>query len=305
MYPTQAVLNWHRVTKKPFLISVHGMLSPVSLGYSSGKKQLARVMFEDRAFRHATVLHATSEREIVEIRKFGLDKPIALIPNGVTSIARPLGLKARDGRFVLSLGRIHPKKGLDRLLKAWRLLEFNFPDWYLEIVGPEEVGHGDYLRDLIVQFELQRAYIRGPQYGDNKVACLANAELFVLPTLNENFGLTVAESLMLEVPVVSTTGAPWERLDHFGCGRWVDHGEIAIANALREMMSMSPENLREMGQRGREWMLSEYSWESVARRSLKCYRYILGVGPAPEDLRLSREAIMDGYSSSLRGSSAT
>ena len=114
---------------------------------------------------------------------------------------------------MLSLGRIHPKKGSPAWFMPWSKVEAGCPGWWLKIVGPAEAGHDDELRALAMALGLTRVSIEGPVYGDAKTAAYREADLFVLPTLNENFGLTVAEALAAGTPAISTKGAPWSGLE--------------------------------------------------------------------------------------------
>lgn len=278
MYPSRSVLRWHKRTMRPYLISVHGMLSTVALGFSPTKKRIAGLLFQDANLARAAALHATHDGERDEIRAFNLTNPVIVAPIGIHSAPIPLDLAPEPTLRVLSLGRLHPKKGLDRLIAAWATLEEDFPDWSLDIVGPDEGGHGAQLQQQIAQLRLQRVAIRPPLVGVARDRCMAGAQLFALPSLSENFALTVAESLMMAVPVISTTGAPWQGLTENACGWWIDHGVANLSNTLRQAMSLDAATRKQMGQRGREWMLRDFAWPSVAAQMLDAYSSIVGKG---------------------------
>jgi glycosyltransferase involved in cell wall biosynthesis len=271
---------------KPLVISPRGMLSPVSLQFSREKKRVFWHLLQGPAVRRASCLHATSVDEYDAIREFGLVNPIAIIPNGI-DLPQPTGKPAGAGteRIVLSLGRIHPKKGLDQLLRAWATIEARYPGWQLQIAGPEEAGYTAELCMLARSLGLAQVVIDGPIYGDAKWATYRAADLFVLPTMNENFGLTVAEALAAETPAISTKGAPWSRLNNEGCGWWIDHGVEPLAAALETAMAMPREALRLMGIRGRAWMAREFSWDHVARDMLDVYRWLVHGREPPSTVR--------------------
>ena len=128
---------------------------------------------------------------------------------------------------------------------------------------------------------MQRVTIRGPVYGSEKTELMARAGVFALPTLSENFAITVAESLMLEVPVVSSQGAPWSGLETEGCGRWVPIGAPYMAAGLRQIMLSTDAERRDMGARGRAWMLRDFGWDGVASRMIGVYAWCLGRGERP------------------------
>jgi glycosyltransferase involved in cell wall biosynthesis len=272
---------------RPFVLSPRGMLSKEALQFSRLKKHVFWAMLQGRAVRQATCFHATAEHEYEEIRAFGLKQPVAVIQNGIdlpVSSTRPQPYSTASP-FVLSLGRIHPKKALDRLILAWSLIAPDFPHWRLKIVGPSEIGYAEELTRLARQLELVSVDISGPVFGEEKISLLAEAEVFVLPTLNENFGMTVAESLAVSTPVISTKGAPWAGLRTHGCGWWIDHGVGPLATALRMALSLSPQERREMGQRGRAWMERDFCWDGIARQMIEVYSWLVEGGDRPACVR--------------------
>jgi glycosyltransferase involved in cell wall biosynthesis len=190
------------------------------------------------------------------------------------------------GRIVLSLGRIHPKKGLDRLVRAWAYVESTHPEWRLRIVGPDELGHASELEVLAAKLKTQRVSIEGSVAGDAKTAAYREADLFVLPSLNENFAITVAEALAAGTPVIATKGAPWHGLAREGCGWWIDHGVEPLAAALANAMVMTREALQAMGAKGRAWMARDFSWDRVAQDMLKIYGWLSFGGEVPSTVRL-------------------
>src|SRR2546427_8457893 len=97
----------------------------------------------------------------------------------------------------------------------------------------------------------------------NSVSC-ARPTVFVLPTLNENFAITVAEALTAGTPVIATKGSPWSRLETEGCGWWIDHGVEPLTVALVKSMSMPRAALRAMGAKGQTWVARDFSWGRVA-----------------------------------------
>jgi glycosyltransferase involved in cell wall biosynthesis len=265
-----------REAKKPLVVSPRGMLAPAALAFSRRKKQVFWRLLQGSAIRDAACFHATSEQEYEEIRAFGLVVPVAIIPNGVDIpefAARSEAASITD-RVVLSLGRLHPKKGLDTLVRAWAQIERDHPGWRLRIVGPDEAGYAHELAGLISSLGIRRAAIEGPVYGDAKWQTYRAADLFVLPSLNENFGLTVAEALATGIPVIATKGTPWSGLTAEGCGWWVDHGVDALASALDRAMAMPRTASDAMGMKGRAWMTRDFSWDRVGREMLDMYRWV-------------------------------
>src|SRR6266700_556925 len=276
------------LARKPFIVAPRGMLSPEALAFSRLKKHVVWALLQGNVVRRASCIHVTSEQEHDEIRDFELKNPVAVIPNGIDiPVLDSRSTAATDGgRTVLSLGRIHPKKGLDRLVRAWAQVEFVHPEWRLRIVGPDELGHARELAALAAEMKTQRMSIEGPVAGDAKTAAYREADLFVLPTLNENFAITVAEALSFGTPVIATKGAPWRGLASEGCGWWVDHGVEPLAAALTDAMAMGRRALQTKGAKGRAWMKRDFSWDCVAHDMLDVYRWLSSGGEVPNTVRL-------------------
>ena len=273
---------------KPLIVAPRGMLAPAALAFSSMKKRLFWALLQSEIVRRASCIQATSEQEHDEIRAFGLINPVAIIPNGIDlpELRIHSTLETNNDRVVLSLGRIHPKKGLDRLVRAWATVEAAHPEWRLWIVGPDELGHAGELKMLAAELQAQRVSIEKSVTGDAKIAAYQRADLFVLPTLNENFAMTVAEALAAETPVIATKGAPWRGLEAGGCGWWIDHGVEPLTAALNNAMAMAPESLHEMGAKGRVWMARDFSWDHIAQDTLALYRWLVSGGEPPSTVRL-------------------
>jgi glycosyltransferase involved in cell wall biosynthesis len=262
-------------TGNHLIVSPRGMLGKAALQFSALEKKLFWALAQGRAIRAATCLHATSRQEYDDIRAFGLDTPVAIIPNGI-DVPEARLKQPKIGRFrtLLYLGRLHPKKGLGHLLDAWELIQDRHPDWQLDIVGPIDSDYAEALRARIVSNGTTRARLVGPVFGEDKLKVYREADLFVLPTLNENFAMTVAEALAQGTPVISTKGAPWGGLVSQGCGWWIDHGAEPLAATLDEAMGKSAKHLADMGEVGRTWMLRDFNWTAMAESMRSVYRWL-------------------------------
>jgi glycosyltransferase involved in cell wall biosynthesis len=238
------------------------------------------------ALRRAACIHATSEAEYEDIRAAGLRNPVAVIPNGVDLPEADDGKTPRS-RVVLALGRIHPKKALASLVRAWRRVEAVHPDWRLRIVGPAENGYDLELVGLARRFGLKTVTVEGPVFGKAKLEVYRQASLFVLPTLSENFGLVVAEALAAGTPVVSTKGAPWRGLEEEGCGWWVDHGDEALSQALLTALALTPQALSRMGESGRCWMSRDFAWRRIGQQMEDVYHWLALSGEPPASVRFA------------------
>ncbi|WP_448562197.1 glycosyltransferase [Trichothermofontia sp.] len=275
----------------PFVISPRGMLESWSLGRSRLKKGLAWWLYEQKNLRSANLFHATSDAEAKSIRNLGFQQPIAVIRDGVQLPDHLLPNKASllqqfpqlQGKpYLLFLSRLHPKKGLDTLLQIWQQLVVGFPSWHLVIAGPDSGGYQAKLERLVSELHLHESVtFTGMLSGTLKAAAFYYADLFVLPTHSENFGIAIAEALSYEVPVVTTHAAPWAELESHQCGWWVPDDRDAIAAALKTAMQLSPAERKAMGQRGRELVASRYTWDAIGREMAAVYRWLVHGGEPP------------------------
>jgi glycosyltransferase involved in cell wall biosynthesis len=272
--------------KLPLIVNPRGMLSPWAMSYKKYKKALCWYAYQKRNLANATAFCATSQQEVDDIRNLGFKQPIACIPNGVAiPVIEPVANFDRSYRTLLFLGRIHPVKGLVNLIHAWSRLR---PvGWKICIAGPDEGGYRRHLESLVSQLNLNDdIYFVGSVDGVEKDCLLKNADLFVLPTHTENFGIVVAEALAYGVPVITTKGAPWESLVVNGSGWWIDIGVDPLADALQEAISLSDNQRAEMGQLGRKFVTENFSWSKIASDMNDFYYWILKGGTLPDSVRL-------------------
>ena len=295
-YPSVAVNQWHKRTRRPYIVSPHGMLEPWSLRNSRIKKRIAMWLYEGACLRNATCLRATSMMEVESIRAAGFRNQIALIPNGVEmppawavrestvpagDSDQGEGMGERPVKTALFLSRIHPKKGLLNLVDAWRQLAPS--DWRLLIVGPDEGGHLAEVQRAVKQAGLGKSVEFPPEaWGDARWNYYRDADLFVLPTFSENFGLVIVEALACGVPVITTHGAPWEELQTRRCGWWIETGVEPLVVALRQAMATAPNELHAMGERGRDLVTQRYAWEPIGEMMAVTLHWLAGRAPKPE-----------------------
>ena len=263
----------------PLVATTRGMLEPWARQQSRIKKALAWRAYQRRDLDGAAVLHATAESEAQSIRDAGLRVPVAVVPNGVVvPPGIPLPTRASGApRRALFLSRVHPKKGLPMLLDAWAAVRAG--GWELVVAGPDDVGHRSDLEAQAQRLGLAEVSFQGPASDDAKWDLYRSADLFVLPTYSENFGVVVAEALAAGVPVVTTTGAPWADLETHACGWWVAPETRALAHALRAATTASDAERAAMGERGRALVVRAYGWPGIAARMSEVYDWILGRRP--------------------------
>lgn len=288
------VAAYSKSKRRPRIVSPRGMLEPWAMNHKKWKKKLAWWLYQRRDLQSAAALHATAESEAEQLRNLGFKQRIIVAANGVevdgtSNIERPTSnvegqvgydsLGARAGFIkhqptALFLSRIHPKKGLPVLVDAWSRVRPQ--GWRMRIVGPDEAGHRKEVEEMVAKAGLTETWIfEGSLDGEAKWDCYRNADLFILPTYSENFGIAVAEALACGVPVITTTGTPWEGLAERHCGWWVEPTASALETALKAAVNMRSEELRAMGGRGAAWMKSDFAWEGIADQMTGGYQSLL------------------------------
>lgn len=290
---------------KPLVISTRGMLEDWSLRRAVVRKFVAWQLFERKNLESAALFHATADSEAEAIKtalrikmKIKIKEPrIVVAPNGVDIPERIPNRKAFEARFaklrgkkwILFMSRVHPKKGLWELAKAWIQLRGAHREWELVIAGPEQdKGYAEKVRA-----ELKGEGVwTGELGGEEKWAALGNAGFMVLPSCSENFGIVVAESLAAGRPVITTTGTPWGEarssikmkikgddngqsmnLEETGCGVICEVN--GLNEALRKMFSFSDTELDEMGRKGRKMVGEWFSWKGAAEKVVDAYKELV------------------------------
>jgi glycosyltransferase involved in cell wall biosynthesis len=262
-FPTLPALVTCRLQNKPLIWSPRGALQ-ARYEWGGAKRQFLKRAFERicwLAKPPRCVLHVTSEAEKEASLSLLPCYDAAIIPNGVDA---PVSLPHRtwkpDGVLrLMFLSRLDPKKGLENLLAAMGRLS---PKTTLDVYGTGDPSYVRSLKKLTADFGLSaRVQFHGHVDGKEKLAAFTRADLFVLPTHSENFGMAVAEALAHGVPAAVSHGAPWAELVIRGCGRWFPNDPEALAASIEALRS---EDLGTMGGRGRAWMQEEFVWDSRA-----------------------------------------
>lgn len=265
-FPTLPTLAMARLMGRPVVWSPRGALQ-ATCDWTAAPSKRAKHMFERAAnlLRPTdTVLHVTSEAEAAQSTTRLGHIGTALIPNCVDIPTETRSRVPDDRLRLLYLGRLHPKKGLDQLIAAMKVLPDNV---YLDIYG---TGDADYVDHLIHETtSVPHIRLHGHVEGVAKAQAFANADLFVLPSHSENFGIAVAEALAHGTPVITTTGTPWAALDRLGCGRCIS---LAHDDLARSIMDVAQADLPAMGAKGRAWMQRDFSPHAMVDRFAALYQ---------------------------------
>lgn len=250
------------------MISPRGMLDPWARANGAWKKRLAWAGWERRNLLRATCLHALAEAEAEAISAVLPGAPIVVIPNGVTVGAEPMAAwREMNPRVCLFMARIHPKKGVARLLDQWAVMpEPVRSAWRLEIAGPDEIGvrAGLEARARALGLGASVSFL-GALHGEAKAAAFARASAFVLPSYSEGLPVAVLEAWSAGVPVLMTRACNLPEGFEAGAAHEIGNDPTDLVAGL------SRADLPEMGARGRALVAKRFAWDCIAARHMEVY----------------------------------
>lgn len=279
----------------PYVVSAHGMLEPWALRQKALKKKLYGALVERRNLNSAASLRALTAAEAGHYRQFGLQGPTAVIPNGImappASDAEPfwtLHPELRGSRIALFLGRLHPKKGVELLCRAWAGLakEKEKEGCFLVFAGPEAAEAPGLITTLVEQLGIGSS-VRcvGMLRGAMKWSALAASTVFVLPSFSEGFSVATLEALASRKPVIVSDACYFPEVASSGSGWIIPPEQGALAAALGECLTLSGGVLDQMGTRGRSLVETSYSWDVVGNQMAELHRCVVdGTTPVCFDL---------------------
>ncbi|HET7450689.1 MAG TPA: glycosyltransferase, partial [Gaiellaceae bacterium] len=266
-YPNLAGCRAARRAGVPYVIRPLGTLGAWSLGRRGWKKRPYLALVERRYLRDAAAIHVTSASEGEAVSALGYGALVREIPMGIElpSVAEP-GHAVVDGPLrLLFLSRIHPGKGLPLVFDALRRLADDGVRFELAVVGDGDAAYVAEMKAMAQRLGVaDRVVFLGRLEGDAKLRRLHHADVFVLPSSHENFGLAVGEALGAGLPVVISdqVGIAGDVLDAgAGLVTRLDAGDIA--NAIRELAG-DPARRASMGRAGRRLAEGRYSWAEAA-----------------------------------------
>lgn len=266
----------------PVVLSLHGMLYPQALQVSRWKKQLALPLFQRNDLRCADVLHATSMAELKSIRDFGLSQPVVVLPNGIEIDAMPpVRQQVNKVRHFGFIGRINRIKNIDTLLGAWAALGDKTSMCKLSIIGSDDEVYENELRQFVNDKHLGNVVFAGFLSGERLTRAIRELDYLVLPSKSENFGMVVIEALANGIPVIASTGTPWEELNLHRCGWWVDCTTGTLAKTLAKAIDLQEADRIEMGRNGQQLVERNYTIREIALKFRLLYEWIAGNEPKP------------------------
>jgi glycosyltransferase involved in cell wall biosynthesis len=281
---TVFALMYCKFLNKPLILSPRGQFGGWCLDNGSKLKNLF-LKYLIKPLVSNTMWHATAQQEKDEILSVFSNAEVEIIPNGIEydkfQISNTLtknqymkkftSQKMEPNKIIISMGRIQKKKGFDILINSFNITLKVFPNSVLLIAGGDE-GEEQNLKKQIKNLNLEKnVFLIGPISGQDKIDFLANADLFCLPSHNENFGNVYVESLATGTPIVASRMTPWSEVENFDCGKWVENSIEETSKAINEILIKDRENMRINSKN----LAHKYDWKNVALNFKNLFEKIL------------------------------
>lgn len=282
-YLGHCVISFSRKQCKPYVVTLRGMLYPQALAHSALVKRISLALYQRRDLECAACVQATCQQEMEYYRDLGFRNPVAVLPNPIVIeevVNRPIPKK--DIFRLGYLGRIHPRKRIERLIYAFDALREKLCNAELVIIGADDKQYEQFLHNEVKRLKLENVYFAGFLSGKEKDDAIMNLSLLVVPSDFENFGNIVTEALVRGVPVIASTGMPWKDLEDYHCGWWVNNDQDTINRTIMMAYNTSEEDRVRMGMNGKKLMRDKYSVEVLGVKMKQLYEWILNGGEKPD-----------------------
>lgn len=283
MYHGYAVSRYAKLHGIPYVVSPRGMLYPQALAHHTLRKKVMMALYQERVFSEAACVQATCMEEMKHYRALEFKNPVAVLPNpidinGIVEKAIP----AKQVFTVGYLGRLHPRKRVERLIYAFDAMREELRDCRLMIIGGGDESYCNFLEAEVKRLGLTNVKFTGFLTGLAKDKAITDLSLLVVPSDFENFGNIVTEALVRGVPVIASKGMPWQELETFHCGWWISNDQTSINEAVLKAVRLPLEERINMGMNGKRLMRENYSVEVLGKKMKQLYEWILIGGKKPE-----------------------
>jgi len=293
-YPHAFITAWKSKTKKPVVVTPHGMLDPYILANQFFLKRLAgKYLFAQKAFKNVDCYHALCIAELEAIRAYGITHPVAIIPNGINITGDNIRREPADGKkHLLFLARLHPKKGVDILLEALGKLKNSNPElidnWMLDIVGWAQENFDQKLHAIVKKYSLEEyVTFHGGLFDKDKENMYATANAYILPSHGEGLPMTVLEAWSWGLPVIMTPQCNLpEGFEHNAAIKIEDNTESIYEN-LKTFFQMTEEEKNLMGSNGKKLVIAEFTWKLAGAKMVELYSWLVNKGVKPAFVHLT------------------
>ena len=269
---------------KPYVITLRGMLYPQALAHSAIIKKISLALYQRKDLQRAACIQATCIDEMRHYRALGFTNPVAILPNPIDTegiIDRPI--QQNDGKIRIGyLGRVHPRKRIERLIYAFDALREELKDAELLIIGADDQRYEQFLYDEVKRLNLSNVRFTGFLTGKKKDESICSLSYLAVPSDFENFGNIVTEALVRGVPVIASKGMPWQELETYHCGWWINNDQETINQTIRQAIFIPEEERIQMGLNGKRLIEEKYGVDILGQKMKQLYSWIIDGGTKPE-----------------------
>lgn len=282
-YLGHGVATFARHRNVPYVMTLRGMLYPQALAHSAMIKKMSLLLYQRYDLQCSACVQATCMEELEHYRALGFTNPVAVIPNPIETkgiIERPV---LQTGKLRIGyLGRVHPRKRIERLIYAFDALRTELKDAELLIIGADDKGYEQFLRDEVKRLQLDNVRFAGFLTGKEKDQAITSLSYLAVPSDFENFGNIVTEALVRGVPVIASKGMPWRELEECHCGWWIDNSQDSINKTILAAIHTSEDERTKMGQNGKRLIAERYAVDVLGKKMKRLYEWILNGGEKPD-----------------------
>lgn len=281
--PQLWMTNWKKQHLNSYIVcSPHGMLDPYIIQSQGKFKRIISRLFFQKSLEAVDCYHALCQKELEDIRAYGLKQPVAIIPNGINMPDTTKKFERKDNKkHLLYLGRLHRKKGVDMLLKAMIQIKEDKPDlledWHVDLVGWDHENCQAELERIVREGHLEDSVtFHGGLFGDDKLRMYATSDAYVLPSHGEGLPMTILEAWSWKLPVVMTSKCNIPEGFESNAAIHINDTVGSVKQGLITLLSMSTDQRREIGLNGYQLVKEKFTWDASANKMRQLYMWLLG-----------------------------
>lgn len=256
--------------KKKLIIHTMGFYEPWSLNQKKIKKLIAWKLYQKKILLKANLIHCASSNEEKNLLKLNKNFKTIVLPFGVNYSYIKKKITKKLNKKALFFSRLHQKKGLVELISAWQGISNS--DWTLDIVGDGD--NNEYFKKMLNNKKIKINFL-DPVYGnEEKIKLFSKYDLFILPTKNENFGISILESLSRGLPVLTTTATPWMSIVRYNAGWIINKTEQDLRANLVKIFKMKSNEFY-IKSKNAVKLAKKFKWSLIFREYMKTYKHLI------------------------------
>jgi glycosyltransferase involved in cell wall biosynthesis len=262
------------ILKKKIIFHPFGIFEPWSMNQKKIKKKIAWFLYQKYILKKSNLIHCVSEMEKKNLLKLDRSFKTIVLPYGISSKFITSTNKKSFKKKALFFSRLHPKKGLSDLIKAW--IELNDRNWVLDIVGPcVDMEYFNNLSNMIKKNNNYNINLIDPVFSNaEKKKLFANYDFFVLPTKNDPFGLVILESLSRGLPVLTNDNTPWHDIKYFNAGWFINDNYLSLKLILKKIFSTPKEEFY-LKSKNAIKLSKNFEWKNLSKEYISMYKNLL------------------------------